>query len=214
MRCAIGHVLLSFALLISAAVSADGDISDPLPGEGDWKLRKSADGIAVYSRSREGWAIDEIKAEAVVAAPLPVLAALLMDPARRSEWDELCRTGRRIDAPDGSEHHYLQYDMPWPVADRDLVLRVQSVRRGEELIISSRAVPQLLPRQPDMVRIEQAEASYRLSPLNSSETRLVTTALVDPNGPIPAWLLNQLSVGQPFAMIEALRRITVPSAEQ
>ena len=42
----------------------------------------------------------------------------------------------------------------------------------------------------------------------NSACNSTTTALIDPNGPIPAWLLNQLSVGQPFAVVTRLRELT------
>lgn len=205
------YISLLFALLVgvqAVPAYADGDISDPFPGDDGWTLRKSGDGIEVYTRSVEGWAIDEVRAVAMIDAPAAELAALLGDPTRRPQWDEMCRDGKLITGPDGNQYHHLLYDMPWPVTDRDMVLQVASADEGGVYSITGRAAAGMLPVDPDLVRIEQAHVSYLLTPVGADRTRFETTALLDPNGPIPAWLLNQLSVSQPYTLVSALRRIT------
>ncbi len=195
-------VAILAALLLTLSAQGEADAG--------WQLRKQGDGIRVFTRKVDGSAIDEVRAVADIAAPIADVEALLLDAGRRPQWDGMCRSARRVrnaDYPGGVL--VILYDMPWPVDDREMVMSLERQEKDGVVVLLNQAVAGVVPPNKKAVRIIHANASWTLKPLGESVTRLETTALVDPNGPIPAWLLNTLSVSQPFSMVTRLRELLV-----
>jgi hypothetical protein len=57
------------------------------------------------------------------------------------------------------------------------------------------------------VRIVRSTQVWTLTP-DGGGVRVQVTLLSDPNGPIPAALINSMSIGTPFKMLKALREMT------
>ena len=90
----------------------------------DWTLRKQKDGIAIYTREREGNPLKEYRFSATIEAPINVVYKFLSNVRLHPEWVYQCAGLTIIDEEPGEfvTYHTL-YDIPWPAADLDLMAR-------------------------------------------------------------------------------------------
>ena len=90
------------------------------------------------------------------------------------------------------------YDMPWPVADREIVLlgtiRIQEDPETYEVYfesVDSERYPQ--PTTDSVIRSHVHFNLWRFSETSEGHTRIEVESHVDPKGTIPAWLVNLTS---------------------
>lgn len=194
---ALGWVAVLFSL--AGAAFADTD-------EG-WQIRKDEQGITVYAREVADSPIDEIRASASIQAPYPVVLALLLDHTARPQWNALCQEARVLQSGTPDEQRvYFYYKMPWPVTDRDLVMALSvNDADGVAIMRGTAIADDTAPAGSKAVRVLKAREEWRIERLDENSTRVTMTALMDPAGPIPAWLINAMSVSQPYEAMEQLR---------
>lgn len=182
-----------------------------------WTLRKTVDGINVSTRPVSGSALNAIRAEAEFAVPLQVIVDLLLEIDNRPIWNSICREAKIIktDAQhDGRQLAYFYYDMPWPVKDRDLVLEFTPEFTDGSAKISASVVSDVLEPIDKAVRVAQAWEEWQLTALSDETAKVSMTVFMDPNGPIPAWLINSMSVSQPLEVMAMLRELSATRYQQ
>ena len=84
------------------------------------------DGVRVSARSIEGRALPRLRAEGLVEADAYRVMAVIQDAARHAEWIDSCAEAVLLERE--SEQVSLVYtrmDVPWPLADRDAVVRAE-----------------------------------------------------------------------------------------
>lgn len=199
---------LAWVCLISAlAASARAE----LPAENDnaWTLRKEDGQIRVYTIDQPGSSFKAFKAVGVIDAPIENLMAVMINPGSCVEWVYNCTESRALG--EGAFHDRYAYsvnDMPWPVTDRDYVLRIRT--RGNqssgEVVMDLNATPNKLAANEDRVRVDRSDTLYRFTPEGDS-TRMVWIQHTDPNGSLPGWLVNSLLVDIPVRSMQALERV-------
>ena len=188
---------LTLSLLVAApALAADG-----------WSLAKDEDGIEVYTRPVPGSGIKEFKGIAVVQAAAEDIFRVLRDSENFKNWFPNTSESRLLERNEAFSVQYSVMDAPWPVSDRDNVLRSITKRDPEtgEILISVRADPDFYPEQTDRVRVRQAKGSWRLEPLGPSRTRVTFVMHLEPGGGVPEWLTNARVVDSPFEALGNLR---------
>lgn len=181
----------------------------PLSAKEDgWRLDKDDDGIQIYTRAVEGSDYREIRGTTRIQGKLSSIVALLED---MSYWPKLnkvissARVHERISETESVIH--VEMDMPWPVSDRDVVNRRQWQQDAGSKVVTMTTVAttDVLPEQKDYVRIVQSTQNWTLTPKPDGTVELVWVTRTDPNGPIPAPIVNFLSVGGPHDSLTVLR---------
>ena len=191
---------LTLALLPALATAADDN----------WKLEKDKDGIQVYTRAVEGWSIREIRGTTKLPAKLSTVVAVLDDvPALRELNEYVSKAEVRNRESELRYQIYTQTKMPWPVSDRDILNQRDIAQDPKTLAvtISDIATDKILPPTKGMVRIVKSKQVWTLTPDGQGvnvELRLHS----DPNGPIPASLINSMSVSNPYKMLVKLKELS------
>jgi hypothetical protein len=175
--------------------------------DSEWLLRRESADIKIFTRNMASSDLNAVRIETVLPAELGRVVALLTEVARRPEWDEMCKTVTVLSTADDQQVAYYHYDMPWPVADRDIVLQTEVHRTADAVVILSNAVANDYAPKPERVRVSEAWYRWHLSALSPAQTAVVAEMFMDPAGPIPAWLLNRLALTQPSQTIERLRHV-------
>ncbi len=93
-------------------------------------IAKREDGIEVYTRDVADSAFKEFRATALVPAPLAEVVAWWRDPSTYTQWINRCAEARRIEVDSGASANYLKFDFPFPVSDRDVVIRARKVEES------------------------------------------------------------------------------------
>ncbi|WP_296934079.1 START domain-containing protein [uncultured Marinobacter sp.] len=217
MRKSIAHGITGWASVISGlvcallvfAVAASARAELPDETHEEWTLRKEADHIRVYTIDQPDSSFKAFKAVAVLDAPIENLMAVMANPGSCVEWVHNCTESYAFG--DGAFHDRFAYsvnDMPWPVTDRDYVLRIRT--RGDkasgEIVMDLNAMPDQRAQSSSRVRVDRSDTLYRFTP-EGDKTRMLWVQHTDPNGALPGWLVNSLLVDIPVRSMEELERV-------
>lgn len=189
----------------------DLTLADALPGdEADWELRKESDDVRIYTTELPGSDFEAFKAVADLDASLPQLMAVMINPESCTEWVHNCTISRAFGDGDFNDRYaYSVNDMPWPVQDRDYVIRIRT--HGDEkssvVVMDLNAIPDARKDNDDYVRVEKSDTLYRFEPLGAGQTRLTWIQHTEPNGAIPSWLVNSLIVDIPLKSMRKLESV-------
>ncbi len=176
-----------------------------------WKKVMDRKGVVAYARSVPGSRVLEIRAAGIIPAPAAVLAEVLRDVPAAPEWLPSCSKGELL-------HNYsrnnmlMRYtmDLPWPVSDRDLVVRsdvkydLDHARGISNVFV---VVDAKYPPNEDIVRITDMEAEYIFEYLGPEKTGMIMTTRVDPAGNLPAFLINLTTKHFAYKQFTALRKM-------
>ena len=173
----------------------------------DWELKKDSKGISVWWRATEGTDIKEIKIQLEVEASLNTIVSVMTDVPAYEEW--VYATDKSMVIEDESEDviYYNIMDFPWPMDDRDLVMRTNVIQDPDTKIITSKSIaaPEKVPYDDDMVRVEMTETEWIVTPLGNNKARIDYRLISDPGGSIPAFLTNIAADYGPYKTMAAFR---------
>ncbi|KPP98163.1 START domain-containing protein [Marinobacter sp. HL-58] len=204
--CALATLLM--ATMVSAMVSAMALAELPDEEAEGWSLRKETDNIRVFTVDQPDSSFKAFKAEAVLDVPIENIMAVMANPQSCVEWVHNCSESYAFG--DGDFHDRYAYsvnDMPWPVTDRDYVIRIHT--RGDrngEIVMDLNAIPEQREDESDYVRVDKSDTLYRFTP-EGDQTRMIWVQHTEPNGSIPGWLVNSLLVDIPIRSMEQLERV-------
>lgn len=201
-----GVLLLLSSAVLSAAV--------PLPAPGsaapsEWTQEKSELGVTVYTRSVEGSSIREFRGEGIVSVPIEEIVALLRTPARFKDWFPNTSESKLIKKEGDSSYQYSVMEIPWPISDRDNVLRTRLTTDDQSgrVDITVEAAPDAYPIQRGRHRVTKARGSWLLEPRENETTFVRFQMHLEPGGGLPDWMVNARTVGTPFDALLNLRKI-------
>ena len=141
--------------------------------------------------------------------PAEAIVALLRDSDRFKDWFPNTPESKLLDRAGSVSHQYSVLDAPWPVSDRDNVLRSEIARDVSTGVveITVTANPDHYPEQSGRVRVRRANGLWRFEPLGETRTRVTFQMHLEPGGGVPQWLINARVVETPFEALTNLRAI-------
>jgi hypothetical protein len=174
----------------------------------DCQLRKSAEGIAVYTCKTEDSKINSIQSNFTVSATIDELSKALIDLDDFPKWQYKTTKTELLKQISKDEFVYrAELETPWPVSNRDLILHVKlstDANRGE-YHFSALGKPDFIPPREGFVRIPLSEAHWYITVVDQTTLKINHTILIDPGGSIPAWLMNLSLAEGPFQTFKNLR---------
>jgi hypothetical protein len=177
--------------------------------ESAWQTQKERDGVQISTRAVEGWSIHEIRGVERIPARLSTVAAVLCDIDASTAINDLIVEAKVVQRDNDTRYRfYTAMKMPWPVSDRDLVNQRQITQDPASLAVTfdDQAVPEAAPPRKGYVRMEKSHQLWILTPANG-EVLVEMRALSDPNGPIPAVIVNAMAVDAPIKSLVRLREL-------
>lgn len=176
----------------------------------DWELSDETNGIRVYTRDLDHSSIKAFRAEVVLDGSLESVMAIMSEPGSCVEWVHQCAESYGL--PDGEFNERYAYsvnDMPWPVNDRDYVLRIEteSEAGGDRIIMNMEAVEDMKPEQNGYIRINTSYTIYEFERADDGRTRMTWYQHAEPGGSIPNWLVNRLLTDLPVKSLEKLNEL-------
>ncbi|MBC8187012.1 MAG: hypothetical protein H8E78_02225 [Proteobacteria bacterium] len=155
---------------------------------------REENGITVEEESVEGRALPILIGTATMDASAEQIAAWVTAVHTYVDWQHSCEEARVLMQPDGSRLTYNRIASPWPVSDRDVVLRPsrENLDNGGIRLefLSTEDANFDVPR--GVVRMPRLIGSYVLTPRSEGGTHVVYTVDSDPGGSLPVWPLNLL----------------------
>lgn len=178
-----------------------------LKGQGEWKLRKDRDGIMIYTRMAEGSNLKEYRISAEFNCTVEKVYNFLMDIERRTEWAINCKGVDIIDSVARGIIYHTGYAVPWPLADRELILinesEISADRKEARLLTLASDYEYPLPEES--VRIRKYREAVRLKEIKPGQTEYTTEGYADPGGKVPAWIVNMFLVDGTYTSLVRIR---------
>ncbi|SFM11293.1 START domain-containing protein [Marinobacter zhejiangensis] len=194
------------ALTVCTALQA-GSLPDE--NAADWSLSTTADNIRIYTIEQPDSSFKAFKAVAIMDVPIENLMAVMIDPTSCTAWVHGCTESYGFGEGSFDDRYaYSVNDMPWPVADRDYVLHIQTDgdRDSGEVVMHLNAVPDHREQFDQYVRVDRSDTLYRFIP-EGQQTRMIWLQHTDPNGALPSWLVNSLLVDIPVKSLKNLEQV-------
>lgn len=192
--------LLSSALCIGAARAEDS---------GGWQTIAQERGILVSTREEPGRELPSFRGQAKVDAPVLHLLAILLDDEHSNEWAKGAdETSILRSVNDRTQIIYARARQPWPVKDRDVVMRrtVDVLKPGEMFRVHLTCAPNEKPRVDGVVRVQKCETTFVLHAIDATHTSIDYRVNADPGGQNPAWIVRMASKSIPLDTLVGLRK--------
>src|SRR5262245_18788924 len=118
------RVYLTTAVLLLAAARPVMGGDPPVAGERPWEPVSNKRGITVERPGVDGSNLMEFRGRGVIDAPVAAILATFKDVDRATEWMDSCNGSAMVeDVGEWQKIVYNRTHAPWPVSDRDAVLR-------------------------------------------------------------------------------------------
>jgi hypothetical protein len=197
------HLLLAASLAAALYLPAAAQANDA-----PWTLEKEDGGIALYSRPVADSPFLAVKAVATIDAPAEKVAHLLGDGNGCSAWRAMCKSSEVLSAVSDSESLvYLVLDLPWPVSDRDLVVRsiAHVDAQSQTLHVKLESASDKHPVQ-DYVRAESS-GEYELKVIGAAQSQFTYIQHTDIGGDLSPDMINPSLISETFADIRRLQEL-------
>jgi hypothetical protein len=191
------------------SLQINADVLSKHFSEDGWKKVYNKDGVLVHSQKDKNSKIVGFKAEAVLDAKLESVLQVLRDVEGTVKWaPNMVEKKTIINNSDLKAITYNNNDLPWPAADRDMIL-VNELRLDKEnkvLVVDTHSVThEAYPAFKNIVRAQMPYGTLEFKRVeDKSWVRM--TILVDPKGSIPIWLVNMLQKRLPLQFLKALEK--------
>lgn len=187
----------------------------PVHADPSWIKIKTKNDITLSKRTFPNSPISEFKGETIIPARIETIEAVLRDIPAYAEFMFNCREGRLIKSYGKDDMIILNVtDMPWPLADRDVVVRsivTKDLQRGvASVVLQGLPEPessQYCPPQKGRVRMHDLQGTFILTIVDREHTRMTYIVHADPVG-IPPALTNFFSDDNPYGTLTGLKRMT------
>lgn len=187
--------------LYAAAGVADADL-----GSG-WKFDRRESGVTVSRRSGNGRSLPAFRGEGLLKVHVLSALAVILDVREVERWAygvTDARSVRHVD--DRTEIVYLYSDTPWPVRDRDMVVRrtVSIIKPGHEFAVSIMCEPEAAPERGGVIRVRDCDSSFRVRKVDAQTTEVTYEVSLDPEGALPHWASAFLARTAPVKTLLAI----------
>ena len=194
--------------LLAAAGVAIGTLAAASAARAEWRVVSRDDGVEVSEDDSTDGSLPRFRGVGEVAADPDEIVAVIRDVAHQCEWMPECGEARVVrSGPDGTIL-YRRTEAPWPVSDRDVLLRstVRVVEPGKEIHIQFVSVddPTVPPCQ-GCVRMPRLSGWYKVRGLAPGRSELELEVDADPGGSFPGWLAARTARENPLRTILSLR---------
>ncbi len=177
---------------------------------GAWTTISKEAGITVTTRREKDRQFPTFRGTGRIKAGILDIVSVIQDAGRHSQWLHQCSEGKmlkRVD--DTTQIVYNRIDSPWPVKDRDVVLRgkIDVITPGKEVKIRFRAIKTSLKGPVSgVVRMPVLEGHWYMVAMGESKSLVEYQVNADPAGELPQWLVEQASKELPMFTLKNLRK--------
>jgi len=208
----IALLLLAFGLVSAAPFSplsrvlADGPVSESgVP----WTYLDNDDGIDVWTQEVPGKELPGFRGQVIIEASMQHILDEMMDSKHHTDW--MYRIKESVVLKELSKNDAIVYSRtsaPWPVWDRDVILKVGYNYNADKshLIMRFKNIDSDLRKVPEeVIRMPYLNGFYKMWKVGDNKTKVLYEVEADIGGSIPKWLSKKASKDLPYITLSALR---------
>lgn len=175
-------------------------VEGPGPTSGltaEWTLVSEREGIRVYTRHRDDSRLKTFRG--VMTIPVEdwhAVAGVINDYANAPRWLHFVTSVQEIGRRGPLDRDIIfQTDLPWPVSDREAVVRARGWNPPGtfDTVIRFENAPNLLPPNGDFVRFPEFNARFDYHWAGGNRMEVTYELVADPGGYIPVWMAMSCS---------------------
>lgn len=174
---------------------------------GGWTVIDRNRGITVSRRVQENCDLPSFRGQGQIQGNVLQVLAVMLDLRAVDRWAHGVSSSAPIKRIDARTHLvYLQSDLPWPVRDRDMIVRstVEVLKPGEEFRVKLRCEPQADAERKGFIRIQTCDSTLHLRKVDANKTAVDYVMTLDPKGYLPRWSIELVTKSTPFKTLVAL----------
>ena len=190
----------TFVILLFAAFVTPNDVAD-------WTLKKDKNGVKVYTRPVEGSSLKEFKGMVNIRTTAEAAKTLLLDLPSYPEWQHNCSKSSVLHKNNKNDIYGATLtDAPWPVQDREAIVRTQVVEKDGSILLNMTATPDYIKPTKGVVRIPKMTGFWKITPRQNGMVEVIQQVHAGPGGRIPDWLANSAVVDTPYQTLVNMKR--------
>ena len=173
------------------------------------KLSLHRNNIKVWTYQTKNNPVFQYKAETTFDVPLERAVAVVLDVERTPQWVPYVGKAQLLsrDEKRGEFTLYMVLDFPFPLKDRDVVIKGKMSKNADGSIsIKNNAIKNNYPEQPDVIRLTRYEGDWTFQKLANNKVKVSTTGYADPAGAIPLSFVNMFVQQQPYQMLMKMKK--------
>jgi hypothetical protein len=176
-------------------------------GQDTCRLKKDKDGIKVYTCQESDSKFKSLRAEFLLpGTALDQLRSFLLDGNNYYTWQYNMVESKILNQANEDEMIVRSViDAPWPVTNREMIVRIIMQKEDHDLEVSVNAVPYDYPVSDDLVRVAFSQANWKVTKINDRDLSVYYTLRIDPGGSLPTWLVNMAMAEGPYETFRNLR---------
>ena len=177
-----------------------------VPGNAKHSMNKN--NIKVWTYQDTGQTVLSYKSETTYDVPIERAVALVLDVQNTPKWVPNVARAEVLSRDDqkGEFTLYMVLDFPFPLKDRDMVVKGKiSKDANGNISIKNKAIASGKAVNPNYIRLKNYEGDWIFQKLAANKTRVTTTGFADPEGSIPQSVTNLLVEQQPYQMLQKMK---------
>jgi hypothetical protein len=200
---ALHQVVLAPLLTVVLAVPATA-----LTAEAEWTLERDEENIQLYTRSVPDSPFLEVKATTLINASIEKVAQTFGYGDGCSEWQAMCKSSEVLSTVSETERYvYLVLDLPWPLADRDMVIHSsgQIDREAGTVTVHLKSDSSKHPLQ-DYLRAE-SHGQYQIKGFSDEQVEFTYIMRTDLGGDVSPDIINPRLAESMHSDVASLRAL-------
>jgi len=161
--------------------------------EAKWNLLITDGDIKVYTRKTEASPFEEVLLKTKLETDFESVKKILKNCDAYTKWVHNCASSSLVKKEnDDVFYYYYEMQAPWPVSNRDMVVKATFTEDETKntLIMRAVGVKGLIEKKDGNVRVLNVELKLTFKKTDTNEIELLYYAKMDPAGSVPAWVVN------------------------
>jgi hypothetical protein len=175
----------------------------------DWTVIGRENDVVISRRAQPGQMLPAFRGKGPIRGNIVHVLTLLRDVRSINQWAYGVSRAQLVERVSESvDLIYLFSHTPWPMRDRDMVVRreVEEISSGQEYRISLRCQSGVRPPQDGVVRVNECESEFRLRRVDANTTEVDYWASLDPAGKLPNWTSSWVARTVPGRTLSAIQQ--------
>ncbi len=180
-------------------------------GSGEWEYVDRFDGVKVWRMQREGSNVFAFRGEVIHKVHIGKVLSVFGNGDLRQDWVDRWDASKDLKMIGPDERvFWIRFDLNWPVSDRDYVIHTKATKYPKRRQLIARLKSTTHRAKPEdggcCVRGLAFGTLYKFSALPDGRTKMMVEVHTDPQGMLPAWLVNLIQKKWPSKTLNGLAK--------
>jgi hypothetical protein len=157
-----------------------------------WEPIRLEEGIQLYTAEHPDSDYIAVRADLTVNATIGTVIRNAHAVDEYPLWFENCIKSDVL-SKDGDEIiYYMILDLPWPVSDRDAVIKLLLKRINQKTLYLTQSITKShnISPVPGAIRVKKAKVEMIVTALSEERIKIIAMNHNEPGGWIPVWIVN------------------------